>query len=314
MPHVPGNGPEWWQDEWGMYQGQNPPIGYAGPYTDWAGWDSGGNMSSKFIAPSGGGSINWGPYFAGIGFPTGGGGASSGGWQFPTTGGTSSSRTASSETKTSNPTGNKLVDVLIALGIPAATIIAMLTSGNLTSKQIAPLVAPSAFPEIQSSFGDWLQQYVGQGVPTYPGELYPDISQTILPQVWGSWNATDTGTDFLANFMSQPQQNQSLLDILTQTQQYGGPTGRATDLMNNMAQWGGTGGPGNQAMSYLMQFGAPSQAGRGVANMAQFGIASPESGGALAARAAGQPTAASNWLAPFLTLNPSYRPPSPGGV
>lgn len=210
-------------------------------------------------------------------------------------------------------TGVKWIDTLIALGIPIATILTGLLTGSLSAKTIEPLLNPGMFPDIKEPYGRWLESFIGKGVETYPGEIAPDISQTMLPQVWGAWGQQDQGTQFLADFLGQPRQDQALMDIFKQAQMYGGPEGRATDLMSSMTQFGGTGGVGNNMMSLLAQYGAPSQAGQYVANMAQYGIASPGSGGALAARAAGQPTAASQWLAPFLTLNPSYTAPTPGG-
>lgn len=206
-------------------------------------------------------------------------------------------------------TDNKWLNLALMLGIPASVLLAGGLSGNMSSGTISPITAPPMYPDLQSSFGDWLKTFVGKGVDAYPGELYPDVSKTRLPEVWQSWQPWDAGTQFLANFLTQPRQDQALMDLFLQTQSQGGPTGRPTSLMNNMTQWGGTGGPGNQALSYLMQFGAPSQAGQYAANMAQFGVPSMGAGGALAKRAG---KGAEEWLGPFLSGRPSYTAPNPG--
>lgn len=207
-------------------------------------------------------------------------------------------------------TGVKWIDTLIALGVPISMLLAGIFSGDISGKKIDPILNPGLFPDVKEPWGQWLQSQVGQGVPGYQGELFPDISQTMLQQVWGGWQPQNQGDQFLANFLTQPKGNQGLLDLFTQTQAQGGPTGQPTNLMNNMTQWGGTGGVGNNLMSLLAQYGATSQAGQYVANMAQFGVPSQGAGGALAKRAA---KGAEDWLGPFLARGPSYTAPTPGG-
>ncbi len=147
------------------------------------------------------------------------------------------------------------------------------------------------------------------GLTPYPGQLNPDIGQTRLPDVWNNWQPWDAGTQFLANYLTNGwMADQNVGNKFNNIFQYGGPGGRATDLMNNMSQWGGTGGPGNNAMSLLMQYGAPSEAGRPIANMAQYGV-SGSWGNPLVARAMGQPNASQNYLQQFLTA-PAYKSPT----
>lgn len=275
-------------------------------------------MPTSFV-PSGGGSSSsssggTGGFLASL-IGALGGGTSGGSAPFPTSGTTSSGfpiPTTNTNSSKAISTGNKVVDVLIALGIPAATIIAALVSGDLTSKELAPIVAPSVSPEIQSSFLSWLKDYVGKGNTAYPGQLTTNLEDTILPSVWNAYLAQgNQGTDYLSKFLQGGGAgSQSLLDLLTQTQSQGGPMGQATSLLNNMTQWGGTGGVGNQAMSYLMQFGAPSSVGDYVANMTQYGTASPTGAGSYLLNRA--KTSAADWLAPFLQLTSSYSSPKVG--
>lgn len=161
------------------------------------------------------------------------------------------------------------------------------------------------WPWMQQPFGDWLFSGFSQKpdggwdlrpMDPYPGQLTPDINQTRLPDVWGNWQPWDGGTMHLANMVG----NNGL------------GIGQYSPLSQQMMQYGGMGGAPHDAMSLLMQYGAPSQAGQYMANMAQFGMASPGSGGALANFAQGNLGGAAQYLAPFLTGQMggnSYQPP-----
>lgn len=96
----------------------------------------------------------------------------------------------------------------------------------------------------------------GPGVDTI-GQLTPDINSTILPQVYASWQPWDAGTQYLA-------------DQLYNKNQLGTEDPRTKQMM----QFGGFGGPGHSGLSTALQYGVPSEAGRYLANLAQFGVTS----------------------------------------
>lgn len=184
--------------------------------------------------------------------------------------------------------------------------------------QINPQAAPAVFPWAAPSFGDWLFSSLIQkpeggwdlaGLPKYPGQLSPDISQTLFPSLWNAWNPNPMsmpGGDFIGSYLNNWMMSPEMGGKLSSVFDWGGPGGRATDLINNMASWGGTGGPGNQAMSLAMQYGAPSQAGRGIADIAQRG-GTGSWGDLLTATAQGRGPSF-DYLSPFLNA-PAYRAP-----
>ena len=124
--------------------------------------------------------------------------------------------------------------------------------------------------------------------------LFPSLSQTRLPEVFGNWQPWDSGTQYMADYLYNRN-----------------PAGTPDPNLANMVQWGGTGGPGNQAMSQAMQYGAPSQAGQYAANMAQFGVPSEGAGRPLADLAYGKPTGAAAHLLPFLRQQRNPYIPAP---
>lgn len=154
---------------------------------------------------------------------------------------------------------------------------------------------PSGFPEMR-------------GASPYPGRLSPDINNTMLPNVYNNWQPWNQGLGYMSNYLGSPnagKMSPAFQTAMSNMMQYGGVGGYPTQLMSGMAQFGGTGGLGNKAMSYATQFGVPSAAGQNLANMAQYGVAG-QWGGPLLNRATGGPTAALNYLSPFLTARP-YR-------
>lgn len=176
---------------------------------------------------------------------------------------------------------------------PVQTPIAVDIRGNpIPDNAIVPATVPPVSPGLQGSFLQWLQQQVGQGVPSYPGQLNPSLSSTRLPEVYSSWQPWDGGMGYLANFMAAGQQPSPILDKLM--------------------QYGGTGGYGHQGVSNIMNYGTPSSIGQFLSNMAQFGVASEGSGRPLANLAAGYASGPAAFLAPFLTgggANPNYAAP-----
>lgn len=134
--------------------------------------------------------------------------------------------------------------------------------------------APPMFPQGQQSFASWLFGNVGQGLPAYQADLFPNLATTLLPQVYGQWNA---------GMNQQDAGSMMLLDLLRQRSPFG------NDLqtqINNVGQFGGIGWPGQQMslaaqyggagasapfMSNIMQFGMPGAVGQPVADIARTG-------------------------------------------
>ncbi len=153
-----------------------------------------------------------------------------------------------------------------------------------------------------------LGQFVG--LKGYGGPTSPDVNNTMLPSVYNNWQPWNAGTGYLAAQLGQPggigKPSPQMEQYMNNIGQYGGMGGYPTQLMTGMAQYGGTGGLGNKSMSNLAQFGAASAAGQPMADMAKTGV-SGSWGNPLLARATGAPTAASNYLTPFLTQGTPYR-------
>lgn len=137
------------------------------------------------------------------------------------------------------------------------------------------------------------------GITPYGGQINPDINQTILPNVYGSWAPWMAGESWQA---TQLAKNPAVSSPMSYTD----------PNVKSMIQWGGTGGPGNKAMSLMMQYGAPSQAGQYMANMAQSGISSTGAGQPLADLAYGrQSSPALAYLQPFMMAKPYQAPAVP---
>lgn len=152
-----------------------------------------------------------------------------------------------------------------------------------------PVSLPPTFPNYQQGFGDYLfnRMYTkpgggvefyghepfpgangeqGQGNQEGPGigsigPMSPNINSTILPNVYANWQPWDGGTQFIA-------------DTLYNKLNIGQDDPRTTQLMTQ----GGFGGPGHQGMATALQYGVPSEAGRYMANLAQFGVTSQPMG------------------------------------
>lgn len=177
-------------------------------------------------------------------------------------------------------------------------------------QEINPQPLPPLFPQGQQAFGDWLFsgffQKPGGGFDLFrlqnpisipggqqmmqdiPGlqmsnlgnrfdiqgfPLFPSMSQTRLPEVFGNWQPWDAGTQYLADYLYNKN-----------------PIGTPDPRLAQAMQWGGFGGPGHQSMNLLREYGAPSQAGQYVANMAQFGVPSEGIGNLMMPFARGQRT------------------------
>lgn len=138
-------------------------------------------------------------------------------------------------------------------------------------------IPPPIFPEGQQAFADWLFssffQKPGGGFDAYGmepfggsgqgpgldmiGGLSPDLNSTILPNVFNNWQPWDAGTQYISDYLYNQNEYGQRSPELQQVQQYGG-----------------FGGPGHSGMVSALQYGAPSEAGRGVANLAEFGVTS----------------------------------------
>ena len=188
---------------------------------------------------------------------------------------------------------------------------------NITSVAQQPIFGN----QNQWNFGNWLfssqmptSPYSGYpaltGLPGYPGQLTPNLSNTILPSVWGSWSGTDPGQQALMSLLGQGMP-QSLSDPLNAALSTGG-SGYPSTLMRLMAQYGGAGAPANN-MSYIMQYGAPTNAvGKPMQQVAQTG-GTGAWGNMLQAYALGANTPMQQYLMPFLGAKP-YSAPSMGAA
>jgi hypothetical protein len=131
--------------------------------------------------------------------------------------------------------------------------------------EVTPQQLPSQWPDLTYGMGRFLSNQFNSssgeptlyGVTPFPGQLSPNVNQTILPNVYGNWQPWNAGNMYMADILANKN-----------------PVGTEDPRLANMMKWGGTGGPGNNAMSLAMQYGAPSQAGQYVANLAQFGAGS----------------------------------------
>lgn len=151
----------------------------------------------------------------------------------------------------------------------------------------------------------------------------------ILKGLFSSYSQDNAGTDFMKNYLSGGAgPDPSIMADAANVKQYGttggypgelihgqaqfGGNGAPGAAMDQIRQWGGSGSRGLPAMALAMEYGAPSQAGQYTANQAQFGVSSEGAGRALANRAYGGQTAATNYLMPFLNAPKSapYQAPA----
>jgi hypothetical protein len=163
------------------------------------------------------------------------------------------------------------------------------------------------FPQGQQAFAQWLFGNVGQGLPAYAADLFPNLATTILPSVWDRWKPEpdDAGTQGLLQLLSQgmPRELQSMFGNMMQ---YGGQ-GWPGQQMSLAAQYGGAGAPAT-AMSNVMQFGMPSAAGQPVLDIARTG-GSGQWGQMLQNMALGNmPPAGLQYLTPFMGAQPWRSP------
>lgn len=187
--------------------------------------------------------------------------------------------------------------------------------------QIDPIAAKPTWPWMTDVLGGWLFSDFHQkpdlgwdfsGVPAYPGQLTPDISQLLLSNVWNSWNSNPSqvpGMDFLSNYINSGSwmMDPRMFDYVTNTANQGGPAGYPLQLMTNISQYGGTGGPSNYAMSELMQRGAPSPLMAGPMQDIQRTGGFGDWGKMLFNAAQGSPPG-SQYLLPFLQAKPYQAP------
>lgn len=195
--------------------------------------------------------------------------------------------------------------------------------GFFTGSMIDPRQVPQLFPDVTYGFGQFLsnlmytnpqggiQLYGANGFNPESGAAQMAKTHLTVPkndrlqQAFGAWQPWDGGTQYLADYITNRSgPNQQAQGAFDNMMNYGVMGGYPGQLMHNMAQYGGTGGAGNRAMGNALQFGAPSAAGQFANNMAQYGVASEQSGRPLANRAYGQQTPAMNYLAPFMQPRP----------
>lgn len=133
--------------------------------------------------------------------------------------------------------------------------------------------APPMFPQGQQSFASWLFGNVGQGLPAYQADLFPNLATTLLPQAWGQWqqgaSGQDPGTLLLMSLLGKGPFDNQLQTHINNIGQYGS-IGWPGQQMSLAAQYGGAGAPANY-MSNIMQYGAPGAIGNPVAEIAKTG-------------------------------------------
>lgn len=212
--------------------------------------------------------------------------------------------------------------------------------GFFTGDMIDPRQIPPQFPDINYGFQRWMSDLMYTNPEGRIGlfganGFNPDAGSaqmartnlTVKPNdrltgAWNAWQPWDGGMQYIADYLQNkigpdPGISQAFGNmaqhgvvggypgqLMHNIAQYGGAAQAPTQAMSNMMQFGGTGGAGHRAMSSAMQFGAPSAAGQFANNMAQFGVASEQSGRPLANRAYGQQSPAMNYLAPFMQPRP----------
>jgi len=183
---------------------------------------------------------------------------------------------------------------LISLLTAGAGIAGAVAGGG--QDEINPNPLPPIFPQGQERFGEWLFSGMfdtpegGTGMWRLPSPilpragdqmsaevpglefynlgprydiasmpLFPSTSNTVLDRVAENWQPWMAGSQYMADYLYNNN-----------------PLGKDDPRLKQMQQWGGTGGVGHNMVKLAAQYGAPSEAGRYVANTAQFGAPSQE--------------------------------------
>lgn len=178
--------------------------------------------------------------------------------------------------------------------------------------QQVPLQTPWALPVLMDWIFSGFRQKPDGGwelgnLPQFPGQLSPDLQQTLLPQVWDAWQKSQNSPamQFLNNFLTgggvpKMEMPKEVTEGFQNVLKTGGVGGAPTQAMQDIAQWGGVPGGNLEAIKAMLQYGAPANpVGQYMSNIAQFGIPS-EAGRLVHDRAMGIPTAASNYLASYM--------------
>lgn len=182
--------------------------------------------------------------------------------------------------------------------------------GFFTGSEIQPNTMPFIAPWAAPAFSDWLfgglkQESNGHWsmapLPQYPEPLNPDLNNTLLPSVWNAWSPNNAGTDYLTGFLGGGgfKTPDDLTEMFSSVKKRGGVGGKPTKNMEETVLYGGT-GPTAANMDAIRQWGSSSPAiANMMSNLAQFGTAGPGMM-PLHSRAIGGPSAAANYLMPFL--------------
>lgn len=93
-------------------------------------------------------------------------------------------------------------------------------------------------------------------MPAYQGQLTPNMSQMMAPNVWNSWQQQSPGQAQAQQFTQQAMQGSQQVNPQLQSIINGG-AGPAGGFMNNLMQYG-SGGPGGDVMKNLAQGYGPS--------------------------------------------------------
>ncbi len=191
------------------------------------------------------------------------------------------------------------------------------SSGGSGEGDNKPQTIDPIFPDLQARWGEFLAGQLGQGATPYTGQRNYGMQDTLIPGAAGQWRASGPqGSDRLRDYAAQGW-NPGGTDIgfllqnnvIPSMMNYGTLGGAPSDAMYRMMNYGGAGSIGQPAMNSLLNYGVASEAGRGLNNMWQYGIASEQSGRPLINRAYGEDTAASRYLAPFMNAQ-AYRAPA----
>lgn len=130
--------------------------------------------------------------------------------------------------------------------------------GDLFGKSVMPTVGTSIVgPDTQRNFfnalyGSAISPNDAGGwqfnqMPTYGGQLTPDMGQSMLPNVWNSWSPQSPGMGMMNQAGGYGMQlGAAAPNILN------GGAGSAAGYMNNLAQYGSA-GPGGDISSRMAQ-------------------------------------------------------------
>lgn len=184
--------------------------------------------------------------------------------------------------------------------------------GQALPGNVVPLPPNISYPKANQALLNWLfgssfdQNGQLMGVPGYPNELNPDLSKTILPQVWSSFNQ-NKGIDWMKDILGSGGAQNPMDPFLQNVFNQGGMGGLPTEMLNEMAANGRPRGPlGDELSNMILQGRTSGPAGQLMQNIIDTGVAG-SSGDMLRAIALGQPNAATNFLQPFLQ-RPQYNP------